>query len=131
MVSDTPCNKCVTPAGINSKPSHWEADTSYLQHFSRPDETQTVENYHKELRESGQEHLILRPESDHYHTGNIDVWAFADENFSIDEVLGFHRIDAIKYLARYGKKKGYNRVDLEKARAEIDKLLELHDKHRV
>ncbi len=104
-----------------------------LQFFSEdyPDETQTVENYHKELRESGQEHLILRPESDHYHTGNIDVWAFADENFSIDEVTGFHRIDAIKYLARYGKKKGYNRVDLEKARAEIDKLLELHDKHRV
>lgn len=72
-----------------------------------------------------------RPESDHYHTGSIDVWKFADENFSLEEVTGFHRIDAIKYLTRYGKKNGHNRKDLEKARVEIDKLLELHDKHRI
>lgn len=75
--------------------------------------------------------LNERPESDHYHTGSIDVWKFADENFSLEEVRGFHRIDAIKYLARYGKKKGFNRADLEKARVEIDKLLELHDLHHL
>lgn len=69
-----------------------------------------------------------RPESDHYHTGNVDVWKFADENFSEEEVRGFHRIDAIKYLTRYGKKNGFNRKDLEKAIAEINKLLEIHDK---
>ena len=72
-----------------------------------------------------------RPASSHYHTGNIDVWAFADENFSLEEVTGFHRIDAIKYLTRYGKKDGYNRRDLEKAIVEIQKLLELHDKNRT
>lgn len=73
---------------------------------------------------------IPRPESEHYHTGNVDVWQFADENFHTDEVLGFHRINIIKYVTRYGKKNGYNRTDLEKARVMIDKLLELHDKHR-
>lgn len=72
-----------------------------------------------------------RPASNHYHTGSIDVWAFADENFSIEEVTGFHRINAIKYLTRYGKKDGYNRKDLEKAIVEIQKLLELHDKYRA
>ena len=71
---------------------------------------------------------ISRPESDHYHTGGVDVWQFADENFSQIEVEGFHRINAIKYLARYGKKGGYNRKDLEKAIVSIEKLIELHDK---
>ncbi|MER2006308.1 MAG: DUF3310 domain-containing protein [Psychrobacillus sp.] len=71
-----------------------------------------------------------RPESDHYHTGSVDVWQFADENLSVDEVTGFHRINILKYVTRYGKKKGYNRTDLEKAKVMIDKLLELHDKHR-
>src|SRR5699024_6604466 len=65
-----------------------------------------------------------RPESDHYHTGGVDVWQFADENFSQVEVEGFHRINAIKYLARYGKKNGYNRKDLEKAIVSIEKLIE-------
>lgn len=69
-----------------------------------------------------------RPESEHYHTGGVDVWQFADENFSQIEVEGFHRINAIKYLARYGKKNGYNRKDLEKAIVSIEKLIELHDK---
>lgn len=69
-----------------------------------------------------------RPDSDHYHTGSVDVWRFADENFSQIEVEGFHRINAIKYLTRYGKKGGYNRKDLEKAIVSINKLIEVHDK---
>lgn len=68
---------------------------------------------------------ISRPESEHYHTGGVDVWQFADENFSHDELIGFHRINAIKYLTRYGKKGGYNRRDLEKAIVSIEKLIEL------
>lgn len=67
-----------------------------------------------------------RPDSDHYHEGKIDVWAFADENFSLDECIGFHRINAIKYLTRYGKKNGYNARDLEKAIVYIEKLIELN-----
>jgi len=67
-----------------------------------------------------------RPDSEHYHTGKIDVWAFADENFNIDEVIGFHRINAIKYIARYGKKNGYNNRDLEKAIVSLQKLIDLN-----
>jgi len=67
-----------------------------------------------------------RPDSEHYHEGKIDVWAFADENFNSDECIGFHRINAIKYLTRYGKKNGYNVRDLEKAITYIQKLIELN-----
>lgn len=67
-----------------------------------------------------------RPDSEHYHAGKIDVWAFADENFNMDEVIGFHRINAIKYVARYGKKSGYNVRDLEKAIVSLQKLIELN-----
>lgn len=72
-----------------------------------------------------------RPESEHYHTGKIDVWAYGEENFSLDEVTGFHRMNVLKYVSRYGKKGGYNRTDLEKAKVYIEKLLELHDKCRA
>ena len=76
---------------------------------------------------SALQRIIERPESEHYHTGSIDVWMFADENFIEDEVIGFHRISAIKYIARYGKKKGKNIIDLKKAIAEIEKLIELEE----
>lgn len=72
-----------------------------------------------------------RPEAEHYHTGKIDVWTYGEENFSIDEVTGFHRMNVLKYVSRYGKKGGYNRTDLEKAKAYIEKLIELHDRYRV
>lgn len=98
------------------------ADESYLQHFSKEKPEDTGEYVEVPKYE--------RPESDHYHTGGVDVWRFADENFSLEEVTGFHRINILKYVTRYGKKKGHNRTDLEKARVMIDKLLELHDEHR-
>jgi transcriptional regulator with XRE-family HTH domain len=69
--------------------------------------------------------MELPPHSSHYHTGNIDVWTFADENFSDEKVIGYHQINALKYIARYGKKDGYNPKDLDKATAEINKLKEL------
>lgn len=62
----------------------------------------------------------------HYHTGNIDVWKFADENFSLEERNGFHRMNAIKYLTRFGKKSGYNLRDLDKVIDAVNKLKELH-----
>lgn len=68
---------------------------------------------------------VARPDSEHYHTGGIDVWKFAEANFSYDEAFGFHRIDAIKYLTRFGKKQGRNIRDLEKARAEIDEMIRM------
>ena len=66
-----------------------------------------------------------RPDSAHYHTGTIDVWAFADENFDQSELVGFHRINAIKYITRYGKKNGKNINDLKKAITSLEKLIEL------
>ena len=68
-----------------------------------------------------------RPDSAHYHTGSIDVWAFVDENFDQSEVIGFHRINAIKYIARYGKKNGKNINDLKKAITSLEKLIELEE----
>lgn len=68
-----------------------------------------------------------RPDSAHYHSGSIDVWTFADENFNEDEVIGFHRINAIKYISRYGKKNGKNINDLKKAITSLEKLIELEE----
>lgn len=74
---------------------------------------------------------IGRPESDHYHTGGIDVWKFSEANLDYDEVFGFHRIDAIKYLIRFGKKNGRNITDLKKARAEIDEMIRMEESRNV
>jgi len=90
-----------------------------------------VENYNPKMDEEIK--LIVlsdkseRPESSHYHTGKIDVWSFADENFVEDEVIGFHRINAIKYIARYGKKNGKNISDLKKAIVSLEKLIEMEE----
>lgn len=66
-----------------------------------------------------------RPDSDHYHEGGIDVWQFADANFDYDELFGFHKINVIKYIARFGKKNGRNIRDLEKARAVLDEMIRM------
>lgn len=69
----------------------------------------------------------LPPASNHYNGGSvdhIDVIKFSQVNFSEDENIGFYRINAIKYLARYGKKNGYDTKDLEKALYYIEKLKE-------
>ena len=65
------------------------------------------------------------PHSEHYHQGSIDVWEFADKFFNKEKVIGFHQINAIKYIARYGLKDGFNQKDLDKAIAEINKLKEI------
>lgn len=60
----------------------------------------------------------------HYHTGSIDPIAFGEENFSQEEMKGFYRMNAIKYISRYDKK-GTPMEDLEKAEFYIRKLKEL------
>lgn len=67
-------------------------------------------------------------DNSHYHTGMIDVWKFSDENFSLEERTGFHRMNAIKYLTRFGKKAGYNIRDLDKVIDAVNKLKDLHSK---
>lgn len=72
--------------------------------------------------------VALPPSSNHYNGGNpdhIDVLKFSEVNFTESENIGFYRISAIKYLARYGKKNGYNPEDLEKALYYINKLKEV------
>ena len=61
----------------------------------------------------------------HYHSNGIDVIGFAEAQFSDDELKGFYRINAIKYLTRYDKK-GTPEDDLQKADFYLRKLIELN-----
>lgn len=74
-----------------------------------------------------QKSVVLPPASNHYNGGDpnhIDVIKFSNVNFTEQENIGFYRISAIKYIARYGKKNGFNPDDLEKASFYINKLKE-------
>lgn len=59
----------------------------------------------------------------HYHTGNIDVIKFAEENFIKAELKGFYRMNILKYVTRYDKKNYVE--DLQKADFYLNKLIEL------
>ena len=48
---------------------------------------------------------------------------------SIDIAVPFCQANAIKYLSRYGKKKGHNRLDLVKAAHYIILLMHFSDVH--
>ena len=67
--------------------------------------------------------IINKPS--HYHSGSIDVIGFAEAQFSDEELKGFYRINAIKYLTRYDKK-GTPEDDLQKADFYLRKLIELN-----
>lgn len=57
----------------------------------------------------------------HYTDGNIEVW-----DFIADKKLNFFSGNVIKYVCRAGKKDPDKRIkDLKKARAYIDKQIEL------
>lgn len=57
----------------------------------------------------------------HYTDGNIEVW-----DFIADKKLSFFSGNVIKYVCRAGKKDPDKRIeDLKKARAYIDKQIEL------
>ena len=68
-----------------------------------------------------------RPESEHYHTGGIDVWKYAEANVPYDELFGFHRINVIKYVSRFGKKSDRNLTDLKKAKAYLEEMIRLEE----
>jgi len=71
--------------------------------------------------ENSPEDLINKP--NHYHKGGIDVIGFAEQKFSKEELRGFYRINAIKYLTRYEMKGGVE--DLDKTIFYVNKLKEL------
>ncbi len=53
----------------------------------------------------------------HYTQGRIEVWDFID-----DQQLGFFAGNVLKYVCRY-RHKGTPLVDLQKARAYLDRLI--------
>lgn len=59
----------------------------------------------------------------HYHTGNIDVIKFSEENFEDVENKGFFRGNILKYVTRYDRKNGLE--DLMKAEFYLQKLIEM------
>jgi hypothetical protein len=59
----------------------------------------------------------------HYGDKGIDVIDFSLHQFSKEEVKGFIRINAIKYLTRYDKKGGLG--DLKKAFHYLEMLIDL------
>lgn len=65
--------------------------------------------------------IINKPS--HYHKNGIDVIGFSEAQFSKEELKGFCRINAIKYITRFDRKNGVE--DLEKAKFYIDKLIEV------
>lgn len=59
----------------------------------------------------------------HYQSKAIQPWEAMEAWFTPDEVKGFMRGNALKYIARYRDKGGVE--DLRKARHYLDKLIEL------
>lgn len=60
---------------------------------------------------------------DHYKTMGIQPWDIVD-TWSFDERMAVYRHGAIKYLLRMGSKDD-TKLELEKARHYIDKMLEI------
>jgi hypothetical protein len=60
---------------------------------------------------------------EHYTSKSIQPWDFMQAVMSEEQFEGYIRGNVIKYIARYPEKGG--KIDVEKARHYIDKLLEL------
>lgn len=67
------------------------------------------------------EDMINKPS--HYHSGGIDVIAFAEAQCTHEELRGFYKINVWKYTARAEKKNGLE--DYKKAEFYQKRLLEL------
>jgi hypothetical protein len=65
--------------------------------------------------------LINKPS--HYHQNGIDVIKFAELQFPKEQLKGFFRINALKYLTRFERKNGVE--DLKKCVFYLEKLLEM------
>ena len=58
----------------------------------------------------------------HYHSGAVDPIRYSSMHFSVEQNIGFYRVNIIKYVTRYDKKNGLE--DLKKARFYLDKLID-------
>lgn len=84
----------------------------------------SVLNHDKVCNSDKKEDIINEP--NHYHKGGVDVIAFCNGKVSDEQMKGFYRVNVIKYVGRYELKNGLQ--DLEKARWNLDKLIELEGK---
>lgn len=62
---------------------------------------------------------------DYYHKGGIDVIGFMETKVNKDEMRGFFRGNALKYVTRFHEKNGVD--DLRKAKYYLDRLIELEE----
>jgi hypothetical protein len=67
--------------------------------------------------------IINKPK--HYHKGGIDVIGFAKLHFPKEQVKGFLRINALKYLDRYEDKGGID--DLKKCQFYLNELIGMEE----
>lgn len=79
----------------------------------------------KKIKESIIEDQVNRP--DHYHSGGIDLFEFGEQKFSKEEMIGFYKLNVMKYLVRAGKKDNVLQ-DLKKAKRYLEQLIELECK---
>ena len=59
----------------------------------------------------------------HYHYGGMDVIGFGEINYPKAEMVGFYRMNILKYVHRYHDKNGLD--DLMKAKDYLNRLIEL------
>ena len=69
------------------------------------------------------QHDPIRPA--HYRAGGVDVIEYAGHHVPREQMVGFHRINVLKYLTRYDKKNGVE--DLKKAQFYLGKLIDLEE----
>lgn len=77
-------------------------------------------NLLKERDSTANEHQVAGA---HYTSKMIQPWEFMEAIMSEEQFEGYIRGNIIKYISRYPDKGG--KIDVEKARHYIDKLLEL------
>lgn len=71
------------------------------------------------------EDIINKP--NHYHEGGIDPFTYGEANLTSTEMLGFYKMNVIKYLTRAGKKDDMIQ-DFKKAQKYMNKLVEFMEK---
>ncbi|PNK23070.1 hypothetical protein CBR56_27700 [Bacillus thuringiensis] len=80
-----------------------------------------VESEEKQEKED----IINKP--NHYHEGGIDPFKYGEANLTSAEMIGFYKMNVIKYLTRAGKKDDMIQ-DFKKAQKYMNKLVEFMGK---
>lgn len=89
---------------------------------------QAIQAYRETMAQMSGGDSIIRPK--HYHKGGIDVIGFARLKFNPEQLEGFFRINALKYLTRYDEK-GQALDDLRKAQFYVNALVEMYEQHEI